>query len=95
MFSLIALRNQNCACAARLEPFICYHLNQSSMDFTVILRAQRFVDNYLIKHGLSGRSRTLPTEGIVIPFPIRTVHFKADWAKDGTVPVRQLEEILR
>mgnify|MGYP001178311839 CR=1 FL=1 len=33
------------------EPFIRYHtFNQSSIDFTVILRAQTFVDNYLIKH---------------------------------------------
>lgn len=33
------------------ETFIRYHtFNQSSIDFSVILRAQRFVDNYLIKH---------------------------------------------
>ena len=38
------------------EPFIRYHtFNQSSIDFTVILRAQRFVDNYLIKPLPSGR----------------------------------------
>ena len=31
------------------EPFIRYHtFNQSSIDFTVILRARAFVDNFLI-----------------------------------------------
>ncbi len=76
------------------EPFIRYHtFNRSSIDFTVILRAQRFVDNYLIKHefikALHDRYRK---DGIVIPFPIRTVHFAADGKKDGSVPVQQLGE---
>ena len=64
----------------RFEPFIRYHtFNQSSIDFTVILRAQRFVDNYLIKHefikALHDRYRD---DGIVIPFPIRTVYMKSE-----------------
>jgi len=62
------------------DPFIRYHtFNQSSIDFTVILRAQRFVDNFLIKHefikALQARYRK---EGIVIPFPIRTLELKTD-----------------
>lgn len=67
---------------AGFEPFIRYHtFNQSSIDFSVIMRAKTFVDNYLIKHefikALQARYRE---EGIVIPFPIRTLHFA-----DGSV----------
>lgn len=65
---------------AGFEPFIRYHtFNQSSIDFSVILRAKTFVDNYLIKHefikALQARYRK---EGIVIPFPIRTLELKSD-----------------
>ena len=64
------------------DPFIRYHtFNHSSIDFTVILRARTFVDNYLVKHefikALQGRYRE---EGIVIPFPIRTLHFADGFA---------------
>jgi len=56
-------------------PFIRYHtFGDSSIQFTVILRAREFVDQYLIKHEfvklLHERYRQ---EGIVVPFPIRTV----------------------
>jgi small-conductance mechanosensitive channel len=62
------------------DPFIRYHtFNQSSIDFTVILRAKTFVDNFLIKHefikALQARYRK---EGIVIPFPIRTLELKTE-----------------
>ena len=62
------------------DPFIRYHtFNQSSIDFTVILRAQRFVDNYLIKHEfIKALQERYREEGIVIPFPIRTLHLKTD-----------------
>ena len=62
------------------DPFIRYHtFNQSSIDFTVILRAQRFVDNYLIKHEfIKALQERYRQEGIVIPFPIRTVEIKTD-----------------
>ena len=62
------------------QPFIRYHtFNQSSIDFTVILRAQRFVDNYLVKHEfIKALQARYQQEGIVIPFPIRTLHFKSD-----------------
>lgn len=62
------------------EPFIRYHtFNQSSIDFTVILRAQRFVDNYLIKHEfIKALQKRYREEGIVIPFPIRTLELKVD-----------------
>jgi small-conductance mechanosensitive channel len=65
---------------ASFEPFIRYHtFNQSSIDFTVILRAQRFVDNYLIKHEfIKSLQERYRKEGIVIPFPIRTIEIKTD-----------------
>jgi small-conductance mechanosensitive channel len=79
------------------EPFIRYHtFNRSSIDFTVILRAQRFVDNYLIKHEfIKALQERYRKEGIVIPFPIRTVHFKGDWRKDGEAVPEQVEESPR
>jgi small-conductance mechanosensitive channel len=60
------------------EPFIRYHtFGDSSIKFTVILRGQEFVDQFLIKHEfiktLQARFRE---EGIEIPFPIRTVYLQ-------------------
>jgi len=57
------------------EPFIRYHtFGDSSIDFTVILRANEFVDQYLIKHEFIKRLHArFKAEGIVIPFPIRTI----------------------
>jgi small-conductance mechanosensitive channel len=57
------------------EPFIRYHtFGDSSIDFTVILRAREFVDQYLIKHEFIKRLHArFDQEGITIPFPIRTV----------------------
>ena len=57
------------------EPFIRYHtFGDSSIDFTVILRAREFVDQYVIKHEFIKRLHArFNHEGIVIPFPIRTI----------------------
>jgi small-conductance mechanosensitive channel len=60
---------------ADFEPFIRYHtIGDSSVQFTVILRAKEFVDQFLIKHAfikqLLVRYRH---EGIVIPFPTQRV----------------------
>ncbi len=62
------------------ESFIRYHtFNQSSIDFTIILRAQRFVDNYFIKHEfIKALQKRYREEGIVIPFPTRTLELKVD-----------------
>jgi small-conductance mechanosensitive channel len=73
------------------EPFIRYHtFNQSSIDFTVILRAQEFVDNFLIKHEFIKRLQArYQEEGIIIPFPIQTVYLKpvpnGRWEKPNLV----------
>ena len=60
---------------AEFEPFIRYHtFGESSINFTVILRAREFVDQYLIKHEFIKRLHVrFDEEGIGIPFPIRTI----------------------
>ena len=60
---------------ATFEPFIRYHtLGESSIGFTVILRAKEFTDQYLLKHEFIKRLHVrYKQEGIVIPFPIRTL----------------------
>jgi small-conductance mechanosensitive channel len=65
---------------ASFEPFIRYHtFNQSSIDFTVVLRCREFVDNFLIKHEFIKRlQERYKKEGITIPFPIRTVYVKQE-----------------
>ena len=58
------------------EPFVRFHtFGESSVDFTVILRASEFTGQYLVKHEFVKRLHArFRAEGIVIPFPIRTVH---------------------
>jgi small-conductance mechanosensitive channel len=58
------------------EPFIRYHtFDDSSINFTVILRTTEYVGQYLIKHEFIKRlHKRYNKEGIVIPFPIRTIH---------------------
>lgn len=60
------------------EPFIRYHtFSQSSIDFTVILRAREFVDNFLIKHEFIKRLHARFQEES-IAFPMNTVYLKAE-----------------
>jgi small-conductance mechanosensitive channel len=61
---------------ADFEPFIRYHtFADFSINFTVIVRGQEYVNQYLIKHEFVKRlHRRYQEEGIVIPFPIRTLH---------------------
>jgi small-conductance mechanosensitive channel len=68
---------------AGFEPFIRYHtFADFSIDFTVILRGQEFVDQYLIKHEFIKRlHERYAAEGIEIPFPIRTIHLKNEQAR--------------
>lgn len=70
---------------AEFKPFIRYHtFNDFSIDFTVILRAKEFVDGYLIKHEFIKRlHKRFRTEGITIPYPIRTL----DW-NPGSDPLK-------
>jgi small-conductance mechanosensitive channel len=65
------------------EPFIRYHtFGDFSINFTVILRAKEFVDNYLIKHEFIKRlHKRYQKEGIVIPYPIRALNFDQEKKK--------------
>ena len=60
------------------EPFIRYHtFDDFSINFTVILRAREFVDQYLLKHEFIKRlHKRYQQEGIEIPFPIRTIYMR-------------------
>ncbi|MDY6795091.1 MAG: mechanosensitive ion channel family protein [Actinomycetota bacterium] len=62
------------------EPFMRYHtFSDFSVDFTVILRVREYVDGYLVKHEFIKRlKRRYDEEGIVIPFPIRTVQLERE-----------------
>lgn len=62
------------------EPFIRYHtFADFSINFTVILRAKEFVDNYLIKHEFIKRlNKRYTAEGIVIPFPIAALNIEQE-----------------
>lgn len=64
------------------EPFIRYHtFADFSINFTVILRAKEFVDQYLIKHELIKKLHSrYKKEGIVIPYPIRAINYEQEKA---------------
>ncbi len=65
------------------QPFIRYHtFNQHSIDFTVILRAREFTDQYLIKHEFIKRlHQCYRQEAVVIPYPIRAINYEQEKAK--------------
>lgn len=58
------------------EPFIRYHtFSDSGINFTVILRASEYVDQYLLKHEFIKRLyKRYLEEGIEIPYPQRDLH---------------------
>lgn len=62
---------------AEHQPFIRYHtLADSSINFSVILRAKEFTDQYLIRHEFIKRLiKRFNEENIQIPFPQRVVHY--------------------
>jgi len=64
------------------QPFIRYHtLGEFSINFTVILRAKEFVDNYLIKHEfIKQLQKRYDQEGVVIPYPIRATNTEQEKA---------------
>ena len=59
------------------DPFIRYHtFDDSSINFTVILRAKEFVDQYMVKHEFIKKlHECFNKEGIVIPYPIRAINY--------------------
>ena len=60
------------------EPFIRYHtFGDSSINFSVILRAQEFKEKHIIKHEFIKKlHERYKKENIEIPFPTRTVYNK-------------------
>jgi small-conductance mechanosensitive channel len=62
----------------KFEPFIRFHtFADSSINFTVFLRAKEFVEQYPLKHEFIKRlHERYQKEGIEIPFPIRTVYMR-------------------
>lgn len=64
------------------DPFIRYHtFADFSINFTVILRAKEFVDNYLIKHEFIKRlHERYRKEDIIIPYPIRAINYEQEKA---------------
>jgi len=65
------------------QPFIRYNtFGDFSINFTVILRAKEFVDQYLIKHEFIKRlHQRYAKEGIVIPYPIRAINYEQEKAR--------------
>jgi len=65
------------------EPFIRYHtFGDFSINFTVILRAKEFVDQYLIKHEFIKRLHERYAKvGIIIPYPIRAINYEQEKVK--------------
>lgn len=68
---------------AEFEPFIRYGaFADFSINFTVILRAREFVDQYLVKHEFIKRlHKRFAKEGIVIPYPIRAINYQQEETK--------------
>lgn len=62
------------------EPSIRYNeIGQSSINFSVNMRAKEFVHQYLIKHEFIKRiTERYRKEGIEIPYPVRTVYLKKE-----------------
>ena len=62
------------------DPFIRYHtFGDSSINFSVIMRTNEFVGQYLLTHEFVKKLHArYNQEGIVIPFPIRTVDIPPD-----------------
>jgi small-conductance mechanosensitive channel len=63
-------------------PFIRYHtFDNSSINFSVILRTTEFVGNYLLKHEfIKLLHKRYREEGITIPYPIRALNFEQEKA---------------
>jgi small-conductance mechanosensitive channel len=66
--------------AGRFQPFIRYHsFSEYRIEFTVILRADEFVDQYLLRHEFIKRlHQSYREHGIEIPLPVRSISFSRD-----------------
>jgi len=66
-------------------PVVRYHqFGDSSIDFTAVLRARSFQEQYRIKHEFIKRIHTrYAREGIVIPYPVRAINTDQEKRGDG------------
>lgn len=66
------------AARADFEPYIRYfEFDDSSINFNVFLSAKEFIEQYRLKHEFIKRlHKRYQKEGIVIPYPIRTLYLK-------------------
>lgn len=64
------------------EPAMKFHtFADSSINFSVGLRAKEFTDQYLLKHEFIKRlQKRYAREGIIIPYPIRAINFTQEKA---------------
>ncbi len=62
------------------EPTVRFHsFGESSIDFTVILWAKEFSEQFILRHEFIKRlHQRFSEEGIEIPFPIRTIYMKGE-----------------
>jgi len=62
------------------EPFIRYNnYGESNINFSIILRVEKFVDQYLVVHEFIKKlKQRYDKEGIEISFPVRNIYFKND-----------------
>jgi len=62
------------------QPFVRYHsFSEYRIEFTVILRVNEYVDQYLLKHEFIKRLHERYRErGIEIPLPVRSISFSRD-----------------
>ncbi len=59
------------------EPFIRYHtFGDSNINFTIILRVEKFVDKYLVKHEfIKALKERYDKENIEISWPVRKIYY--------------------
>lgn len=77
------IMQETAGAVSAFEPFIRYHtFGEHSVNFTVILMAKEFTDQYLIKHEFIKRlHERYKKEGIKIPYPIRAINYSQEKAK--------------
>jgi small-conductance mechanosensitive channel len=70
------------------QPFVRYHsFSEYRVEFTVILRVDEYVDQYLLKHEFIKRLHQRYRErGIEIPLPVRSISFSRDREDIFTAP---------
>lgn len=69
------------------EPFVVYHtFDSSSINFTVMLRAEEYFNRFFIKSAfIKALHKRYAQEGIVIPYPIRAINTEQEKPSFSTV----------